>query len=134
MKNRNKAIGAAGLFIVAFTLFFPAEGSAMGRKPKTFSIHMTVDFGPADKPGYSGEFEIEKGTTPKEAVSQVYPVLSGMACCSLRELIEIGGVRIDPAKNHWWVCLLNGSKKVSPRKTELKRGDRVEWRYIEESQ
>lgn len=134
MKKLKKTIKIAGALIFAAALLFPAEGSAMGRKPKTFPIHMAVDFGPADKPGYSGEFEVEKGTTPKEAVSRVYPVLSGMACCSLRDLIEIGGVRIDPAKNYWWVCSLNGSRKVSPRKTKLKRGDRVEWRYIEESQ
>jgi len=126
---------------VIFTLFFLLVSfvpcglvHAMGGKPKTFPIEVKVDFGPAGKPGYSGTLVIEKGTTPKEAVAQIYPVLLGMACCSLREILEIGGVKIDPAKNHWWICMVNGSKKVSPGKRKLKAGDVLEWRYIEEDQ
>jgi hypothetical protein len=106
----------------------------MARKPKTFPIEIKVDFGPAGKPSFSGTFEVEKGIAPKEAVAQVFPVLLGKACCSLREILAIDGVAIDPAQNRWWVCRLNGSKKVSPYKTKLKRGDRLEWVCLEEKQ
>lgn len=106
----------------------------MGRKPPVYQIEMKVDFGPAGKPAHSEKLYVEKGTTPKEAVSQVFPVLSGKTCCSFREVMEIGGVRVDPAKNRWWMCRLNGSTKVSPQKKKLKDGDVVEWFYSEDAQ
>ena len=92
---------------------------------------MIVDFGPAGKPAFEGTVEVEEGTTPKEAVSQVFPIKSGKSCCSVRELIEIDGVHVDPAKQWWWTCLVNGSKKISPQKKKLEPNDRVEWRFIE---
>jgi hypothetical protein len=49
-------------------------------------------------------------------------------------LIAIDGVLIHPPENKWWVCRLNGSKKVSPHRTKLKAGDRVEWIYIAQEQ
>ncbi len=98
--------------------------------PKTFPITLKVDFGTAGRPAYEGTLNIEKGTTPKEAVSQVYPIQSGMVCCSLRDVLSIDGVRVDPAKGRWWICLLNGSKNVSPKKKKLKKGDIVEWKYV----
>ena len=101
--------------------------------PKTIPVKMKVDFGPAKKSGFDEMIYIEKGTTPKEAVSQVFPILSGKSCCSLREVIEIGGVRVEPAKNLWWICLVNGSKNISPQKKELKEDDTVEWKYIDDS-
>ncbi len=120
---------------LVFGAIFSAELLAMGRKPKVFSITVRVDFGPAGKPVHEQALDIEKGTTPKEAVSQIFPVLSGKACCSFREILAIDGVRVDPAKNRWWICLINGSKKhVSPNKTRLKLGDRLEWKYIEDLQ
>ena len=122
------------LFLIVFMLV-PSNAHAFGRKSKPFPIHLSVDFGPAGKPGFEEpNFYIEKGTTAKEAVSQVYPVLSGKACCSLRELIAIDGVKIDPAQNRWWICELNGSRKFSPQKKKLKPGDRVAWKFIQESQ
>ena len=120
----------------AAALLFPGamKAEAMGRRPKTFAVQMRVDFGPANKPAHAEKLYVERGTTPKEAVSQVFPILSGKACCSFRDLIAIDGVKIDPAKNRWWICLLNGSKDVSPQKYKLKPGDVVEWQYIEDNQ
>lgn len=107
---------------------------AWGGKHKSFPIQIKVDFGPAGKPAHEETIYVEKGTTPKEAVSQVFPVLSGKACCSFREVLEIGSVKIDPVKNRWWVCSVNGSKKISPQKKKLQEGDVVEWKYVQESQ
>ncbi|MBI3307488.1 MAG: hypothetical protein HYZ84_06770 [Candidatus Omnitrophica bacterium] len=128
-------------FFVRFALLFFAVTSillpstdALARKAKTFPIHLIVDFGPAGKPKYDDTITVEKGTTPKEAVSQVFPILSGKTCCSLREIMAIDGVKVDPVKNWWWTCSVNGSKKVSPRKKKLKRGDVLEWKYVEELQ
>lgn len=106
----------------------------LGRKAKPFQIEVKVDFGPAGKPVHSEKIYVEKGTTPKEAVLQVFPVQSGKTCCSFREIMEIGGVRADPAKNRWWTCTVNGSKKVSPQEKKLKAGDVVEWKYVEDAQ
>ena len=128
------------IFIIAAAFLF----SGMAHKPKIFGINLKVDFGPATDPS-SGRpagkpafedthFQIEKDTTAKEAVSQVYPVLSGKGCCSLREVIAIDGVSIDPMKNRWWVCELNGARKFSPQKKKLKSGDVVAWKYIQNAQ
>ena len=125
------------LLAAAAVVFFVGLDSAhaMGKKPQVFEITLKVDFGPAGKPGFEDKkFQVEKGTTPKEAVSQVYPVLSGKSCCSLREVLGIDGVSIDPMKNRWWVCELNGSRKFSPHQKKLQPGDRVEWKYIQNVQ
>ena len=110
-----------------------SPSAVLAKEAKTFSIQMKVDFGPAGKPAFDKTIEVEKGTTPKEAVSQVFPVLFGKSCCSFREVIEINGVRVDPSKKLWWICLLNGSKNVSPQRKKLKAGDVVEWKYIQDS-
>ncbi len=121
--------------LISIIMFGSAENLwAMGRKPETFAIKIRVDFGPAGKPAHEGTLFIERGTTPRDAVGQVFPVLFGMACCSLREIIAIDGVKIDPAQNYWWTCHVNGSRKVSPMRYKLKKGDLLEWRYIVESQ
>lgn len=122
------------LILTLLLVGISSSAHALGGKHKAFPIQIKVDFGPAGKPAHEETIYVEKGTTPKEAVSQVFPVLSGKACCSFREILEIGGVKIDPAKNYWWTCLVNGSKKVSPQKKKLKQGDVVEWKYIQESQ
>lgn len=132
----SKRFGCWNLVII-WSLAFGLWGlcpPAYARHPKTFPIEIKVDFGPAGKPPHSETLEVEKGTTPKEAVSQIYPVLSGKACCSLREVLAIDGVKIDPAKNHWWTVAVNGSKKVKPNKTKLKKGDVLEWKFIREAQ
>ena len=100
-----------------------------------FQVTVKVDFGPAKKSNHEEVLMVENGTTPKEAVSRVFPIRSGMACCSLKELIEIGGVAIEPSKNRWWICSINGTKKlVSPHQTRLKAGDVVEWKYVQQLQ
>lgn len=122
------------LFILGMMTYETPFAWAMARKPSTFPIYIKVDFGPAGKAVHEETLEVEKGTTPKEAVSQVFPVLSGKTCCSPREIMGIDGVNVDPAKNRWWTCAVNGSKKVSPQKKKLKSGDTVEWKYVEDSQ
>ena len=135
MKLKRKML-AVGLFAFLAGLLTSQylEIDRFMPKQKPFQIQMKVDFGPANKPVYDQMITVERGTTPKEAVSQVFPVLSGVACCSFRDVIEIGGVKINPAKNMWWTCALNGSKKISPQKKKLKPGDRVEWKYIQDAQ
>ncbi len=102
------------------------------KKPSTVPVDLKVDFGPAEKPAFNQTIEVEKDSTPKDAVSLVYPVLSGRICTSLHEVLAIDGIRPEPKKNRWWICLVNGSRGISPYRTKLKKGDRVEWRYIEE--
>ncbi len=115
-------------------LFFPACARTQPKTPRVFSIELKVDFGPAQKSSHSEKLFIEEGTTPKEAVSQVFPVLSGKSCCSFREVFEINGVAVDPLKKRWWICLVNGNKKdTSPHLTQLKAGDVVEWNYIQDT-
>lgn len=134
--KKTAALFLVSVLVGTFGGLYEKHSHAMGRRPKEiFPIHLTVDFGPAGKPRFDDpNFLVEKGTTPKEAVSQVFPVLSGKSCCSLRDLLEIGGVRIDPLKNRWWTCTLNGSRKFSPKTKKLKRGDRLEWAYIQNTQ
>lgn len=128
--------GGAALLVVlvAFSSPFNARGG-LGAKPKLFEILLRVDFGPTGRPIHEGTLEVEEGTTANETVARVFPIRSGMSCCSLRELIEIDGVQIDPSKNRWWTCSVNGSRKgVTPHRTKLKAGDVVEWKFIEQSQ
>jgi len=115
----------AGLVIGAL----PFLGPLM---PGKFPIRIQVDFGPAGKPALMRTLEVDRMTTSKEAVSLVFPVMSGKVCSSLHDLLEINGVRPDAAKNYWWILTVNGSRRVSPYRTHLKRGDLVEWRYLKE--
>lgn len=113
---------------VAFAL--PAHA-----KPhKTIPVEVVVDFGPDGKPAVRKQIEVSKGSTPKDAVSTILPILTGVTCCDTREIISIDGVAVNPAENQWWICQLNGSKKVSPQKTQLKAEDVVQWSYIAEAQ
>lgn len=101
---------------------------------KTIPVEVVVDFGPAGKPAVRKQVEVSKGSTPKDVVSTIFQILTGVACCDTREIISIDGVAVNPAENKWWICQLNGSKKVSPQKTQLKAGDVVQWSYITEAQ
>ena len=121
-------------FLLMGSLLTVAPVNALAKHPKTFPLTLKVDFGPAGKPYHEETLIVEKGTTAKEAVSQVFPILSGKACCSLREVIAIGGVEIDPEKNRWWTAAINGSRKIDPRKKKLKSGDVLEWKYIQDEQ
>lgn len=132
-RTNNSKYLAVLVLILVLPSFSAFQAFGMGQKPKTFPVQIKVDFGSAGKPSHDTQLYVENGTTPKEAVSQVFPILSGKACCSFREVVEIGGVRVDPEKKLWWICLLNGSKDISPQKKKLKEGDVVEWKYIQDS-
>lgn len=119
-------------YVLAGLIYPNTDSFAMGRKPKTFNIQLKVDFGPAGKPSYDQPLEVERGSTAKDAVAQVFPIQSGKFCCSLREVGTIDGVKTEPEKSNWWICLLNGSKNFNPRTKELAPGDVVEWKYIHE--
>ena len=111
-----------------------AKGWPKGSGDQRIPVTLHVDFGLAGKPVYDGELLVDPGSTPKDVVSVVFPIQSGSICCHTRELSAIDGVRAEPPLNRWWTCVLNGSGRVSPFRTALRRGDRVEWRYIEQSQ
>lgn len=120
------------LVVIVLIVAFPPFTKA---KPhKTIPVEVVVDFGPAGKPAVRKQVEVSKGSTPKDVVSTIFPILTGVACCDTREIISIDGVAVNPAENQWWICQLNGSKKVSPQKTQLKAGDVVQWSYITEVQ
>lgn len=132
--SRRVAIIILFAAIVVLAGYFKSKDS-LGYKPKLFDVVLKVDFGPAEKPSYEGTLEVEEGSTANEAVSRIFPIRSGVSCCSLRELIEIDGVSIDPDKNRWWICRLNNSKKgFTPHRTKLRPGDIVEWKFIENVQ
>lgn len=114
-------------------------GAVVGSKrtppnPPRMPVTVIVDFGPAGKPTREAHLEVDKGSTPKDVVSLLFPIQSGSTCCNTRELAAIDGVRSDPETNRWWSCRLNGSTKLSPFRTELKPNDRVEWTYADWSQ
>ena len=125
------------LFASLIVLVVPSAGSAeeiAREKPKRFPVTIQVDFGSAGQPSHQEQVLVDEGTTPKDAVSILFPIQSGEACCNTRELIAINGVRIDPAKNRWWNCRVNGSPQVSSFRTEVKPEDRIEWVYAERPQ
>ena len=121
----------AFVFIIVFCagLCFGALPFLGSFIPGKFPVEVLVDFGPAGKSPVMRTLEVDRKTTPKEAVSLVLPVMSGKVCSSIHDLLSIDGVRPDAAKNLWWILTVNGSRSVSPYRTYLKRGDRVEWRY-----
>jgi hypothetical protein len=116
-----------GVYVVALRA---AKGSPPA--PTRLPVVVRVDFGPAGKPSREERMLVDRGSTPKDAVSLLFPIQSGAVCCNTREVEAIDGVRPDPATNRWWTCRLNGSRKVSPFRTPLKSGDLVEWIYLEE--
>lgn len=127
---------SAGVMILALCLSCPARGLAAEPKPKPRRLPVTVriDFGPADKPAREAQLLVDKGSTPKDALSMVVPIQSGEVCCNTREVASIDGIRPDPAKNRWWSCRLNGATNFSPFLKALQAGDRVEWVYSEQVQ
>jgi hypothetical protein len=102
------------------------------KSPRTFRIHVRVDFGPVKRPAARRTLVVERGITPKDAVSIVFPIQSGKSCCSMREVKSIAGVASNANKKRWWKCFVNGKgKTVSPHRTRLKPKDVVEWKYID---
>src|SRR3989338_4328240 len=96
--------------------------------PDLFHVRLCVRFGPAQQRTRTTTLLVEKGTTPKEALSQVCSIRSGKSCCSPREVFEVNGIATNGSRNRWWKCTVNGKgKTVSPYRTRLKPGDLVEW-------
>lgn len=127
--------------MAAALMMLPAYGCAAGASPRALQpsptklpVMVRVDFGPAGKPAREKSFEVDQGTTAKDAVSLLLPIQSAAVCCNTRELAAIDGVWADASQNRWWTCRINGSGKIGPFRTELKAGDLVEWKYIEEPQ
>lgn len=112
----------------------PADTPDTAKPPERLPVMVRVDFGPAGKPAREERLLVDKGSTPKDAVSLLFPIQSGATCCNTRELAAIDGVRSDPATNRWWTCRLNGQGNFSPFLKELAAEDRVEWTYVEQSQ
>ena len=107
-------------------------GAPVAREP--FDVAVEVDFGPAGRPAVRQVVQVQPGTTPEGATSQVFPVGKGAVCCDPRETAAIAGVAADPAANRWWTVSVNDSKKVSPYRTKLRPGDLVRWEYREYDQ
>ena len=124
---------AAGLVVVIGAVAGSRRTSTPPNPPR-MPVTVIVDFGPAGKPPREEHLEVDKGSTPKDVVSLLFPIQSGATCCNTRELAAIDGVRSDPETNRWWSCRLNGSTKLSPFRTELKPHDRVEWIFAERPQ
>ncbi len=104
------------------------------KSPARLPVTMRIDFGPAGKPSQEQHILVDRGSTAKDAASLVAPIQSGAICCNTRELAAIDGVWADAAQNAWWTCRINGSPRISPFKTELRSGDRVEWIFVKQSQ
>ena len=120
--------------VVAFALRAWAETATPPSKPERMDIDVRIDFGPAGKPAREAHLAVDQGSTPKDALSLLVPIQSGAICCNTREVAVIDGIRSDPEKNRWWICQVNGSRKISPFQTLVKSGDTVEWIYREDSQ
>ena len=130
LMNKRKAILLIAVFGTG--LFFGALPFLGPLIPGKFPVTVKVDFGIAGKPAVTQTLQVDRKTTPKEAVSMMLPVMSGKVCSSMHDLLEIDGVRPDAVENFWWILTVNGSRRVSPYRTHLKRGDLVEWRYLKE--
>ena len=125
------------LCLVALIFGVTAGGCARSDQFATHEripVTVRVEFGPANKPSKEAELMVDRGSTPKDVVSILFPIQSGEVCCNTREIASIDGVRPDPSRNRWWNCRLNGSTNVGAFRTELKPHDRVEWFYHEQSQ
>ena len=122
--------------VIVLCLSHPVHGLSATPEPKPERLPITVriDFGPADKPGREERLLVDKGSTPKDALSMVVPIQSGEVCCNTREVAAIDGIRPDPTKNRWWNCRLNDTTNFSPFLKELQAGDKVEWIYSEQLQ
>ena len=121
--------------LILLSLGWMAFGCATGTvQPGRFDVTLEVDFGPARKPPVHRMLQVGKGATPESLTAQVFPVGKGSVCCDPREVAVIDGVATDPAANRWWTVSVNGSKKVSPYKTQLKPGDVVRWEYRQSEQ
>ncbi len=101
--------------------------------PKTISVTLRVDFGPARASVLEKEVRIREGATPKEALRQLLPFTEGEICCNPAEVKGIDGIMSDPEAKRWWRLKINGdSIHASPYRSRLKAGDVTEWVYFED--
>lgn len=122
------------VLFVAWACLIAAAPHESEPSSKRFPVTVRVDFGPAGKPAREERLMVDKGSTPKDVVSLLFPIQSGTTCCNTRELSTIDGVRSDPAMNLWWTCRLNGQSNFSPFLKEVEAEDRIEWIYVEQLQ
>ncbi len=136
--NRRPSINRSWWFLWLVVCFVTpicrAASTPEESQHERFPIVVHVDFGSVGHAAREEHLAVDAGSTPKDAVSLLFPIESGAICCNTREVAAIDGVRADPAKNRWWTCRVNGSAKLSPFRTELKSGDRIEWTYLEQQQ
>jgi len=123
--------GVVMLFLFLCSLAIGCAGTAV-REP--FNVTVEVDFGPAGRPTVRQVVQVQPGATPEEATAKVFPLEKGSICCDPRETSAIAGLAADPATNRWWSVSVNGSKKVSPYRTQLKPADHVRWEYRQSDQ
>lgn len=122
-------------FLSCLLAAMAAAGCATaGPARKTFDVTVEVDFGPAGKSAVREVVQVEPGATAHVAVKKLFPVEHGAVCCDPRETSSLGGVSADPAANKFWSVSINGSRKVSPYKTQLQPGDLVRWEYKQYAQ
>ena len=119
--------------LVLLVLLVPTRtGHSAETSPEpTFPVTIEVDFGPAGQEAVSKEVRVPKGATAEIALREICEIQKGATCCDPREVSGIQGVAVDPAQNRWWTVAINGSRKVSPYKTELAPNDHILWKYIE---
>ena len=134
LQRCRRSVLVAAMMLGTASAGFAAEEPNKPQTPTRFPVTVRVEFGPSGKTAREATLMVDEGSTPKDVTSLLYPIESGAICCNTRELAAIDGVRADPAKNRWWTCRVNGSTKISPFKTVLHHGDRVEWTYIEQQQ
>ena len=135
--NKRRSIGRlwyAWLLVCLMTPICWAASKSEESPRERFPVVVHVDFGLAGNAAREEHLLVDTGSTPKDVISLLFPIESGAICCNTREVATINGVRADPARNRWWTCRVNGSRSISPFRTELKSGDRVEWMYIERQQ
>ena len=92
---------------------------------------MTIDFGPAGKPGCEKVVTVPEKSTVLEALSTSVPVVTSPRYGMEHFVEAINGIANDLAGDRGWRFEVNGrGSNVPAERYLLKDGDWIKWRYF----
>lgn len=97
-------------------------------------VTVAVDFGSIDRQRIQETVSVAEGSTVFDALRKVIPIVTSCKLGMDHFVESIGGVSNDFASDRGWHFEVNGYRSNVPAERYLvKRGDWIEWLYIEGS-
>jgi hypothetical protein len=94
-------------------------------------VTVTIDFGPAEKPGFEAMVTVPEKSTVLEALSMSVSVVTSPRYGMEYFVEAVDGIANDLASDRGWRFEVNGRGSNVPAERYLvKNGDWIKWRYF----